>query len=353
MRTDDFDYALPAELIAQTPAEPRDSSRLLVVNRTTGELEHRHFHDIGDYLRAGDVLVLNDSRVVPARLKGRRADTGGNVEALLLRRSGEPDAWEALVKPANRLRVGAHILFDDQRDDSSVPAVITAALPEGTRVIAFPQGSSPEQMGAVPLPPYITAPLPDPERYQTVYAEEEGSAAAPTAGLHFTQRLLDELTAKGIDQVRLTLHVGLDTFRPVRHDDPREHGIHQEFYRMSVDAASRLTRAALEGRRIVCVGTTSVRSIEDAVRRSGWRADVPRTEQPPVQPYEGMTGLYILPGHDFLAVDALITNFHLPRTTLLMLVSAFAGRERVLAAYEEAVRLRYRFYSFGDALLFV
>ena len=352
MRTEDFSYVLPEALIAQEPADPRDSSRLLVLHRDSGELEHRGFRDIVDYLRPGDVLVRNDSRVVPARLLGRRA-SGGKLEALLLRQNGDAATWEALVKPASRVLVGSAVEFTDQRDGSPVPAEVTAALPEGTRLLRFPSGVQPDLMGLLPLPPYIHRPVEDPERYQTVYARDPGSAAAPTAGLHFTPELLRNVEQMGVEVLSVTLHVGLDTFRPVRHDDPRAHGIHQEFYQLSAAVAQRLTMAAREGRRVFCVGTTAVRSVEDAAQRSGWTCETPRISQPPVRPYAGLTGLYILPGYCFRMVDALITNFHLPRTTLLMLVSAFAGRARILAAYEAAVRQRYRFYSFGDALLII
>ena len=350
MRTQDFDYTLPPDLIAQTPAEPRDSSRLMVVRRADASLEHRVFRDIQEYLKPGDVLLRNDTRVIPARLYGRRLGSGGRVEALLLRRETS-DTWEALVRPASRLHQGSRIFFEDERDGGQIEAQIVEMKEEGTRLLRFPQGATPEHMGQIPLPPYIHSPLADPERYQTVYAQEEGSAAAPTAGLHFTPELLAHLETQGIEILSITLHVGIDTFRPVRQADPREHRIHQEFYRFSAAVAQRLTDAARQGRRVVCVGTTSVRALEDAVRRSGWCAEVPREQQPPVQSYTGLTGLYILPGHSFLAVDALLTNFHLPRTTLLMLVAAFAGRELILQAYQEAIRQRYRFYSFGDALL--
>lgn len=349
LRTSDFDYQLPAELIAQTPAEPRDSARLLVLHGNSGLREHRTFRDIPDYLRPGDLLVRNDSRVIPARLRGARP-TGGRVEALLLRRDG-PDTWEALVRPARRVQPGTVIRFQPSRGGPEIPANVVAVQPEGTRLLRFPPDSHPEHAGEVPLPPYIQTPLADPDRYQTVYAREEGSAAAPTAGLHFTPELLERIQAAGVEVLSITLHIGLDTFRPVRQEDPRQHGIHQELYELSPETADGLTRAAAEGRRVIAVGTTSVRALEDVARRSGWRPDVSRGQQPPVMPYSGPTGLYILPGHRFLAVDALLTNFHLPRTTLLMLVSAFAGRERVLDAYREAIRLRYRFYSFGDALL--
>lgn len=350
MNTSDFDYELPVELIAQTPAEPRDSSRLLVLHRASGAIEHRVFRDILEYLRPGDVLLRNDSRVVPARLRGRRVGTGGVVEALLLRKA-DGETWEALVRPARRLRKGEPLLFTDQRSGEVVEARIIDVRAEGTRLLRFPAGIAPEMMGEVPLPPYIQTPLSDPERYQTVYAREQGSAAAPTAGLHFTPELLRQAEQMGAEILSVTLHIGLDTFRPVRHDDPREHGIHQEFYSLTEETARALTRAALEKRRIMCVGTTSVRSLEDALRRSGWQEDAQQGEQPPVQAYNGLTGLYVLPGFTFLGVDALLTNFHLPRTTLLMLVSAFAGRDQVLAAYREAIAQRYRFYSFGDALL--
>lgn len=350
MKTSDFDYELPTELIAQTPAEPRDSSRLLVLHRASGAIEHRVFRDILEYLRPGDVLLRNDSRVVPARLRGHRAGTGGVVEALLLRKI-DGETWDALVRPARRLRKGEPLLFTDQRSGKVVEARIIDARPEGTRLLRFPAGTAPEMMGEVPLPPYIQTPLSDPERYQTVYAREQGSAAAPTAGLHFTPELLRQAEQRGAEILSVTLHIGLDTFRPVRHDDPRQHGIHQEFYSLTAETAHALTRAAQEKRRIMCVGTTSVRSLEDALRRSGWQEDAQRWEQPPVQAYAGLTGLYVLPGFTFLGVDALLTNFHLPRTTLLMLVSAFAGRDQVLAAYREAIAQRYRFYSFGDAVL--
>lgn len=350
MKTSDFDYELPTELIAQTPAEPRDSSRLLVLHRASGAIEHRMFRDILEYLRPGDVLLRNDSRVVPARLRGHRAGTGGAVEALLLRKA-DGETWEALVRPARRLRKGEPILFTDQRSGEVVEARISDARAEGTRLLRFPAGTAPEMMGEVPLPPYIQTPLSDPERYQTVYAREHGSAAAPTAGLHFTPELLRQAERMGAEILSVTLHIGLDTFRPVRHGDPRQHGIHQEFYSLTEETARALTYVAQEKRRIMCVGTTSVRSLEDALRRSRWQEDAQRGEQPPVQAYAGLTGLYILPGFTFMGVDALLTNFHLPRTTLLMLVSAFAGRDRVLSTYREAIAQRYRFYSFGDALL--
>ncbi len=382
VRTSDFDYPLPAELIAQKPAEPRDSARLLIVHRDTGKLEHRVFRDITDYLGPNDVLIRNDTRVVPARLRGRKVGTNGKVEVLLLRRhpgampvSHDDNVWEALVRPAGRLRPGHRIEFEmaqpcagaqprmpvlhagsevpstgpvPRAGDGPLNAEVIGASGEGTRLLRFPDGTALERWGETPLPPYIREPIPDPERYQTVYAREPGSAAAPTAGLHFTPELLTRLQAQGVEIISLTLHIGLDTFRPVRQEDPREHGIHKEFYHLTAEAAQGVTAAAQAGKRLVCVGTTSVRAMEDAARRAGWG---PGGRSTGVRPFAGFTGLYILPGFEFLAVDALITNFHLPRTTLLMLVSAFAGRDLVLRAYDEAVRLRYRFYSFGDALL--
>ncbi|MSQ27967.1 MAG: tRNA preQ1(34) S-adenosylmethionine ribosyltransferase-isomerase QueA [Dehalococcoidia bacterium] len=351
MRTADFDYLLPEHSIAQHPVEPRDSARLLVMHRSSGVLEHRTFHDLVEYLHPGDVLVRNDSRVLRARLLGRRPGSGGRVEALLLREAGAPGVWEVLLKPTGRLKPGSPILFNDGHSGVEIEALLEEGGSVGTRLLRFPSGADPERFGSTPLPPYIHEALSDPERYQTVYAREPGSAAAPTAGLHFTQSLLDEVEAKGVRVVSVTLHVGLDTFRPVREDDPSEHGMHREFYELSAGAASMLSAAAAGGGRFVCVGTTSVRSLEDAVERSGWDPVSSRAGQPPVAPYAGFTGKYILPGYQFRAVDALVTNFHLPKTTLLMLVSAFAGRERVLDAYKQAIRLGYRFYSFGDAML--
>ncbi len=351
LRTGDFDYHLPDHCIAQQPVEPRDSARLLVMHRSTGALEHRTFRDVIDYLVPGDVLVCNDSRVLNARLVGRRPGSGGRVEALLLREGGDPHVWETLPKPAGRLKPGACVLFEDVHGGPPVEAQVMERGPVGTRLLRFPVGVDPKRLGVTPLPPYIRVALADPERYQTVYARAPGSAAAPTAGLHFTQALLDNALARGIRIVSVTLHVGLDTFRPVREDDPSEHGMHQEFYELSAASARELSEAASRGSRFICIGSTSVRALEDAVERSGWDPAGDRVSQPPVLPYAGFTGKYVLPGYRFSAVDGLITNFHLPKTTLLMLVSAFAGRACILDAYERAQRLGYRFYSFGDAML--
>lgn len=356
MRTSDFDYRLPPELIAQTPVEPRDSSRLLVLHRATHRTEHRRFHQVTEYLGAGDVLVLNQSRVIPARLRGRREGTGGKVELLLLRREG-PGVWEALAQPARRLGPGARIVLDPPRDvapgfpwDRAAGALeveVVASHPGGLKTVRLASEERLGQLGEMPLPPYIHRRLEDPERYQTVYARQEGSAAAPTAGLHFTGELLERLRGVGVELAYVTLHVGLDTFRPVHVEDPKEHPIHTEYYELGTDAAGILNRARQEGRRIIAVGTTSVRLLEQVAQRM---AQEGRVE---LEPSCGQAGLFILPGHRFRLADAMITNFHLPRSSLLMLVSAFAGRQRILRAYQEAIRERYRFYSFGDAMLIV
>ncbi len=335
MNTSDFDYPLPPELIAQTPAEPRDQSRLLVLRRSDGSTEHRRFSEIVDFLRASDVLVLNDTRVIPARLQGRKS-SGGRVEILLLRRL-EPGLWEALVRPSKRIAVGERV------EVGTAFVEVLDRKEEGVRIVRFADESLVESLGQVPLPPYIHHYGGDRERYQTVYSREKGSVAAPTAGLHFTPQLLERIREKGVDLVFVTLHVGLDTFRPIREEDPRQHRIHQEFGVLSSEAAGRLAGARAEGRRIIGVGTTAVRLVEQAALNS---------ERPDeVKPFQGWVDLFILPGHRFRLVDAMITNFHLPRSTLLMLVSAFAGRDLVRQAYAEAVRERYRFYSFGDAML--
>ncbi len=339
MRTSDFDYELPEELIAQHPVEPRDAARLLVLHRADGRIEHRIFREIGAYLRPGDLLVVNDTRVLRARLRGRLVTTGGAVEALLLRDLGE-GRWEALVRPGRRLRPGRRAEFTGAA--GSVEAEVEAVLEGGERVLRFPMGVDPQAFGETPLPPYIHEPLTDAERYQTVYAREPGSAAAPTAGLHFTPRLLEELQAGGVELVTITLHIGPGTFRPVSVEDPRQHPMHAEYYRISQAAAQAITAARARGGRVVCVGTTTVRVLEQAALDAG---DGPLTAR------EGWTRLFILPGHQFRLTDALITNFHLPRSTLLMLVSALAGRDLILRAYREAVAQRYRFYSFGDAML--
>jgi S-adenosylmethionine:tRNA ribosyltransferase-isomerase len=340
VKTSDFDYNLPPELIAQTPLEPRDSSRLMVLHRGGGSLEHRHFSDIADYLRDGDVLVFNDSRVIPARLRGRRVESGGRVEVLLLRRL-EANSWEALVRPARRLRTGARIEIES-RPEVVIPAEITGEGEGGIRTINFAYEALLPSAGEVPLPPYIHAPLEDRERYQTVYARVAGSVAAPTAGLHFTPGLLGEIERRGARCLFVTLHVGLDTFRPVTEEDPKDHAIYREYGVVSGDVALELSQAKREGRRIICVGTTTVRLLEQAAQAS---------PEGGLEPFEGWVSLFILPGHHFGMVDALVTNLHLPRSSLLMLVTAFAGGGLVGKAYEEAIAEKYRFYSFGDAML--
>ena len=357
MRTADFDYHLPPELIAQTPVEPRDSSRLLVLRRDTGQLEHRRFADIGRYLPPDCLLVMNRSRVLPARLYGRRTDSGGRVELLLLRRES-PGVWQALGQPGRRLRPGAQLQLETPADnpdrpaaaatdETAVTAEILAVQPDGVRRVRLSSETGLDQFGQVPLPPYIRQRLADPERYQTVYAQEPGSVAAPTAGLHFTPQLLDNLRQAGIATAFVTLHVGLDTFRPVKGDDPRQHHIHTEYYELPVATAALLTQARQAGRPIIAVGTTAVRTLEQVGRDQAAALD----QAAPLTPAQGQADLFILPGHQFRLVDGMITNFHLPRSTLLMLVSAFAGRDAIRNAYQTAVAQRYRFYSFGDAML--
>ena len=348
MKTSDFDYHLPSELIAQTPLEPRDSSRLLVLERTTGSVEHRSFRDLPEYLATGDVLVMNDSRVLPGRLVGSREATGGRVEFLLLRRVG-PGLWKAIARPSRSLQPGVRARVPRPgRADLEVEileAEPDGIRPDGVRIIRLSSEEGLDRWGQVPLPPYIHARLENPERYQTVYAREPGSAAAPTAGLHFTRELLDRLQTGGVGLVFVTLHVGLDTFAPVRVDDPAAHPIHGEYFELAESEARKLRDARASGRRIVAVGTTSVRVLEQVASRPGGRG------QGDISETSGWAELYILPGHTFRLVDAMVTNFHLPRTTLLMLVSAFAGREKVLRAYRQAIDREYRFYSFGDAML--
>ena len=337
MRTADFDYALPPELIAQRPIEPRDHARLLVTRRGDGSLEHRRFFDLPALLQPGDLLVANDSRVIPARLRTRKS-TGGAVELLLLRRI-EAGWWLTLARPSRRLRPGTMVSVEGGGRVYEIE--IGARRDDGLFEARLEDEALIEACGEAPLPPYIHEPLADPERYQTVYAREKGSAAAPTAGLHFTPRLMERLAARGVDVAYVTLHVGLDTFRPVEADDPREHHIHTEYAVLPPETARAIARARERGGRVVAVGTTSVRVLESAAQGSNGS----------VEAYRGDTGLMILPGHEFHLVDAMITNFHLPRSTLLMLVSAFAGKDLIDAAYAEAVRERYRFYSFGDAML--
>lgn len=334
MRTADFDYHLPPELIAQRPIEPRDSSRLLVARRDTGMLEHRIFRDITQYLRPGDLLVCNDSRVVPARIYGRKAVTGGKVEVLLVAKRG-PQTWEALVRGRN-IREGGTLAFGE-----ALEARVIAITESGSRILEFAEPVEPHlpSLGVIPLPPYIHEPLRDPDRYQTVYARVQGSVAAPTAGLHFTPALLDSVLEMGCELAFVTLHIGMDTFRPIGEEHIEEHRIHTEWCEVKPEVAERVRAAKAEGRRIVAVGTTAVRALETAAQ-SGV-----------AQPYSGPTGLYIYSGYIFRAVDVMITNFHLPRSTLLLLVSAFAGKDLIDRAYREAIRERYRFYSFGDAML--
>ena len=337
MRTQDFWYDLPEELIAQTPLQQRDASRLLVLDRENGETQHRHFYDIIDYLRPGDCLVMNNSRVLPARLLGHRP-TGGAVEVLLLRDLGDKK-WECLCKPGRKMQVGNEVIFGN----GELTAVVTEVQEDGNRVVEFRYEGIflevLERLGKMPLPPYIKAELSDQERYQTVYSKEVGSAAAPTAGLHFTNDLLDKIREQGIETAFVTLHVGLGTFRPVKVESISEHHMHSELCMISKETADILNRTKASGGRIVCVGTTSCRTLESLVNEDG-----------SFEARSKWTEIFIYPGYTFKAMDALITNFHLPESTLVMLVSAFAGREHVLAAYEEAVKEKYRFFSFGDAM---
>ena len=339
MKTSDFDYFLPSELVAQTPVEPRDHSRLMVLNRSNSSIEHRHFFELPAYLQPTDVLVFNDSRVIPARLLGKKTASRGRVEILLLRKLGTC-VWEALVKPGKRVNIGTRVEITNNR--AKVLAEVTGLRQDGIKVIRFSDETLLTELGQIPLPPYIRLPLSSPERYQTVYADAAGSVAAPTAGLHFTSELIEQIKKKGVSCLFVTLHVGLDTFRPVRESSPTEHPIHKEYGVLSQEVAGRLSQAKAEGRRIICVGTTTVRLLEAAAQASS-----------PLQlePFAGWVSLFILPGYQFRVVDALITNFHLPRTTLLMLVTAFAGKELITQAYREAIALKYRFYSFGDCMI--
>ena len=335
MNTSDFNYILPVSSIAQTPLEPRDSSRLLILNRDAGTLEHRIFRDLGNYLRPNDLLVLNQTRVIPARVFARKP-TGGKIELLLLRRR-DLLRWEALVG-GKGLRVGSRVKVEDGPE-----AVILEFLDGAERLLLFTEPIEPyfPKVGHVPLPPYIHEKLEDPERYQTVYARDPGSAAAPTAGLHFTPRLLDELQGMGVKIAYVTLHVGLDTFAPVTEENPKQHKIHTEWCELPQETADAITQTKQSGGRVIAVGTTSVRTLETAANIVG-RDGIP--------PFSGPTSIFILPGYTFKLVDAMITNFHLPKSTLIMLVSAFAGREKILETYETAIREGYRFYSFGDAM---
>ena len=338
MELSDFNYELPQELIAQDPLEDRASSRLMVLDRETGETEHKTFRDIKQYLRRGDCLVINDTKVIPARLIGVKEGTGAKIEVLLLTRK-ENNVWETLVKPGKKCRTGTVIEFGD----GLLKGTVIGQTEEGNRFVQFSFDGIFEEildrLGQMPLPPYITHKLKDRNRYQTVYAEHDGSAAAPTAGLHFTKELLQEIRDMGVDIVHVTLHVGLGTFRPVKEKDVLKHHMHSEFYIVTEDAANRINAAKAAGNRVICVGTTSCRTIESAADEDGI-----------VHAKSDWTSIFIYPGYRFKVLDCLITNFHLPESTLIMLVSALAGREHVLAAYQEAVKERYRFFSFGDAM---
>lgn len=338
LKKSDFFFTLPEELIAQDPLADRSASRLLVLHKDSGKTEHGIFKDITGYLRAGDCLVLNNTRVIPARLIGKKEETGAAVELLLLKRR-EKDVWETLVRPGKKCRQGAKLLFGE----GILQAEILETVEEGNRLVRFSYDGIFEEvldrLGEMPLPPYITHKLADKNRYQTVYAKYDGSAAAPTAGLHFTKELLQEIEAMGVETAYVTLHVGLGTFRPVKADNILEHHMHAESYEVSEEAAEKINRAKAAGGRIVCVGTTSCRTVESAAGEDGR-----------VRAGSGSTEIFIYPGYRFKVLDALITNFHLPESTLVMLVSALAGREAVLAAYDEAVREKYRFFSFGDAM---
>lgn len=336
--TKDYYYDLPEELIAQDPLEDRSSSRLMVLGKKSGEVSHHHFRDILDYLRPGDCLVINNTRVIPARLIGTKKETGAHVEILLLRRKKD-NIWETLVKPGKKLRPGAEVTFGD----GSLTATILDVVEGGDRLVQFHYDGIFEEvldrLGEMPLPPYIKHKLKDRDRYNTVYAKFDGSAAAPTAGLHFTKELLEEVKEKGVNIAQVTLHVGLGTFRPVKVDDVREHEMHTEWYRVTQETADLINQTKENGGRVIAVGTTSVRTLETVADEDGH-----------MKAQEGDTSIFIYPGYKWKVVDGLITNFHLPESTLIMLVSSFAGREHVLAAYKEAVKERYRFFSFGDAM---
>lgn len=338
MNVKDYDYDLPEELIAQDPLEDRSSSRLMVLDRQTGDVEHRHFTDILEYLHPGDCLVINNTKVIPARLFGVKEDTQAKIEVLLLKRK-ENDIWETLVKPGKKAKLGTKLVFGD----GLLTAEVVDVVEEGNRLIQFHYDGIFEeildQLGQMPLPPYITHQLKDKNRYQTVYAKYDGSAAAPTAGLHFTKELLQKVKDMGVDIAEVTLHVGLGTFRPVKVENVLDHHMHSEFYMVSQEAADKINRAKESGHRVIAVGTTSTRTLEAAADENGRLHET-----------SGWTEIFIYPGYQFKVIDALITNFHLPQSTLVMLVSALAGREHVLHAYEIAVKERYRFFSFGDAM---
>lgn len=339
MKLSDFYYDLPEELIAQDPLEKRSDSRLMVIGRESGEISHKHFYDILDYVNPGDCLVINDTKVIPARLMGVKEDTGASIEVLLLKRR-EEKLWETLVKPGKKMRVGARVSFGD----GLLVGEVVDVVEEGNRLIRFEYDGIWEelldQLGQMPLPPYITHQLQDRNRYQTVYAKHEGSAAAPTAGLHFTEELLAKLQEKGVEIAHVTLHVGLGTFRPVKVDNILEHHMHSEFYIVEEAEAAKINAAKARGNQVISVGTTSTRTVESVADENGI-----------VKAGSGWTDIFIYPGYEFKVIDSLITNFHLPESTLLMLVSALSSREKMLAAYEVAVKERYRFFSFGDAMI--
>lgn len=338
MKTTDFDFYLPEELIAQTPLEKRDNSRLMILDKGTGNIAHSHFYNIVDYINPGDCLVLNNTRVLPARLLGEKENTGGRVEFLLLKRI-ELNRWEVLVKPGKKAKVGAIIDFGK----GLLKGEVVAIGEEGSRIVEFHYEGAFEavldQLGEMPLPPYITAPLGDRERYQTVYSKHQGSAAAPTAGLHFTKELLEKIKEKGVKLAYITLHVGLGTFRPVKVENPLEHKMHEEFYRIDEENQRIINETKARGGKVIAVGTTCCRTLESAA-----------TEKGQVEAGSGWTNIFIYPGYEFKVIDQLITNFHLPQSTLIMLVSALAGREAVMEAYHQAVGEGYRFFSFGDAM---
>ena len=341
LKTSDFDYELPPELIAQAPIEPRDHSRLMVVDRVGGRIRHARFYDLPGYLRSGDLLVFNDSRVIPARLYGASVPSGARIELLLLERLGG-GSWRSLVKPGRRMRQGSE--FQVEGAGRTVTGRVAAVNGDGSRDVALSDEEHLAEMGIVPLPPYIHEPLADPERYQTVYSRIEGSVAAPTAGLHFTPGLLDRIRETGAELAFVTLHVGYDSFRPLESEDIASHAMHSEYWQLGREAADAINRARADGRRVISVGTTAVRLLEHAAALKG-------SDEALLAAGSGRADLFIYPGYEFRVVDALVTNFHLPRSTLLMLTSAFAGRDLVLRAYREAADLRYRFYSFGDAML--
>jgi S-adenosylmethionine:tRNA ribosyltransferase-isomerase len=338
LKTSDYDYVLPSELVAQTPTEPRDHSRLLIINRKNDTFIHRKFYELPEYLQAGDVLVFNNSRVIRARLYAMRTDNGKRIEILLLRRL-EPGLWETLIGSRKRVRIG---MVAEMEGNPQVKAEVTEIGDAGIRVVRFSDESVLPQLGTVPLPPYIHTHLADPERYQTVYADKEGSVAAPTAGLHFTPQLLEKIKGIGVQCLFVTLHVGLNTFRPVQVEDILSHPIFPEYGVISEEVAAQINRAKSEHRRVICVGTTSVRLVESASHASADKI---------IKPWDGWVRDFIYPGYQFKVMDALITNFHLPKSTLLMLVSAFAGKDLIFKAYQEAIEQKYCFYSFGDAML--